>query len=58
MLIDLLAVGLGALASRPMGPFAFRLGLGLAVLVTICFVLLIVGTLAVEGLYDRWVRRN
>jgi hypothetical protein len=57
-LIDLVAVGIGALASRPMGPAAFKLGLLLAGFVTLCFALLVAGNLAVERLHHWWTTRR
>lgn len=58
LLIDLIAIGLGALAARPMGPFAFKVGLGLAGFVTVCFVVLIAGNLVVESLVNWWLTRR
>ena len=58
LLIDLIAIGLGALASRPMGPFALKIGIGLAVFITVCFAVIIGGNLAIEAIADRWMSRD
>jgi hypothetical protein len=58
LLIDLIAVGLGALASRSMGPFALKVGIGLAVFITVCFAVIIGGNLAIEAIAHRWMSRN
>jgi hypothetical protein len=58
LLIDAIAIGLGALASRPMGSFAFKVGVGLAVFVTVCFAFVIGGNLIVEAFVHRWLERD
>lgn len=57
-LIDLIAIGLGALAARPMGAFAHKVGVGLAVFVTTCFVVLVSGNLLIASLVWWWRRRR
>ena len=57
-MIDLIAIGLGGLASRPMGPFAWKIGIGLAVYVTVCFAVLIAGNLAAESFANWWITRR
>jgi hypothetical protein len=58
LLIDLTAVGLGALASRPLGRGAFFLGIALAALTTVAFVLLLAGNLFVEWAVNWWLTRK
>jgi hypothetical protein len=58
LLIDAIAIGLGGLASRPMGPFAWKVGVGLAVFVTLCFAVLIAGNLVVESFANWWITRR
>lgn len=58
LLIDVIAVGLGALASRAMGTFALKVGVGLAAFVTTTFVLLAAGNLGVEAIAHRWTTRK
>ena len=57
LLIDLIALGLGALAARSMGAFAYKVGLGIAIFVTICFIVLVGGNLVVAILARLWRRR-
>ena len=57
LLIDAIAIGLGALAARPLGAFAYKVGLGLAAFVTVCFLVLILGNLAVAAIFE-WRRRR
>lgn len=57
LLIDAIAIGLGALAARPMGAFAYKVGLGLAAFVTVCFLVLILGNLAVAAVFE-WRRKR
>jgi hypothetical protein len=58
-LIDLIAIGLGFLAARPMGSFAQKVGVGVAVFVTVCFAVLIGGNLLVAWfLWWRQKRRR
>lgn len=57
-LIDLAAIGLGALASRPMGSFAIKVGIGLAVFVTVVFGLFAAASLGVEWIANWWVTRR
>lgn len=58
LLIDLIAIGLGALAARPMGSLAHKVGFGLAIFVTLCFTFLIAGNLLVAWLAWWWRRRR
>ena len=58
MLIDLIAIGLGALASRPMGPMALKFGLVLAGVVTVSFTLMIAANLAIEAGANWWLTRR
>lgn len=58
LLIDLIAVGLGFLAARPMGPFARKAGLGLAAFVTVCFAVLIGANLLIATIAWWWRRRR
>lgn len=57
-LIDLIALGLGALAARPMGAFAQKVGIGLAIFVTLCFAILIGGNLIVATVVWWWRKRR
>lgn len=57
-LIDLVAIGLGALFSRSVGTFAIRLGVGVAIFVTFCFGLIVAGNLAVEQVAHWWQSRG
>ena len=54
LLIDAIAIGLGALAARPMGAFAYKLGVGLAIFVTVCFLLLLGANLLIAAVIDWW----
>lgn len=58
LLIDAIALGLGALAARPMGAVAYKVGAGLAVFVTVAFTLIIAGNLVVESLANWWITRR
>jgi hypothetical protein len=58
LLIDVIAIGLGALADRAMGGDVFFLGLVLAGVVTLVFTLIIVGNLAIEYAMHRWMTRR
>jgi hypothetical protein len=58
LLIDLIAIGVGALASRSMGESAFLIGIGLALFVTLCFGLIVAGNLAAESLANWWLGRR
>jgi hypothetical protein len=58
MLIDLIAIGLGALASRAMGPEVFFLGFVLAGLATVAFVVIVIGNLVIEHVANWWITRN
>ena len=58
LLIDAIAIGLGALASRPMGSFALKVGFGLAIFVTVCFAVVILGSLGVESIAGWWYSRK
>lgn len=41
-----------------MGPFAWKIGIGLAVYVTVCFAVLIAGNLAAESFANWWITRR
>ena len=58
MLIDAIAIGLGALASRAMGREVFFLGFVLAGFVTVVFAVIVVGNLVIEHLANRWITRK
>ena len=58
LLIDLIAIGLGALFSRSVGTFAIRIGVGVAIFVTACFALIVAGNLAVELVAHWWQSRE
>ena len=58
LLIDAIAIGLGALAARPMGSFAFKVGVALAVFVTVAFGFVVVGNLAIESMANWWINRR
>ncbi|MEX2179580.1 MAG: hypothetical protein WD801_12770 [Gemmatimonadaceae bacterium] len=58
LLIDLIAIGLGFLAARPMGSSAPKVGVGLAVFVTVCFTVLIGGNLLAAWLMWWWRKRS
>ena len=57
-LIDVISIGLGALASRAMGAFALKVGVGLAAFATVAFVALVLGNLGAEFLAHRWLDRD
>lgn len=57
LLIDLIAIGLGALAARPMGAFARLVGVGLAAFVTLCFAVL-VGTNLLAAWFTWWWQKR
>ena len=56
--IDLVAVGLGALAARPMGEVARAVGVGLAVFITMCFLVLIGGNLLIASAVWWWRKQR
>ena len=58
LLIDVMAVGLGALYSRHTGAFALKVGIVVAGFVTLCFVVLIAGSLGVESVVHWWLVRR
>lgn len=58
LLIDLIALGLGALAARPMGAFAYKVGVGLAAFVTLCFMFLIGSNLLIAWVIWWWRGRH
>jgi hypothetical protein len=56
--IDAIALGIGALASRAVGPIAMKVGIGLAVFVTTVFIFVISANLAAESLAYWWIERR
>jgi hypothetical protein len=58
LLLDLVAIGLGALAARAMGDFARKVGVGLAVFLTVCFLVLIGSNLVIASLFWWWRTRR
>lgn len=58
LLIDAIAIGLGALAARPMGSFALKVAFGLAIFVTVCFAGIVLGNLGVESIASWWYSRK
>ena len=57
LLIDLIAIGLGALASRTMGSDVLVLGFVLAGIATVVFVVIVAGNLVIEYLANWWITR-
>ncbi len=57
-LIDVIAIGLGVLAARPMGSFAIKVGVGLAIFATVVFALFVGASLGVEWMANWWVTRH
>ena len=57
LVIDLIAIGLGALASRTMGSDVLVLGFVLAGIATLVFVVIVVGNLVIEHLANWWITR-
>lgn len=58
LLIDLIALGLGALAARSVGGGAYWIGVGLAAFVTVAFLLVVALNLGAVGLARLWTRRH
>ena len=56
--IDVIAIGLGGLLTRPMGREMWMVGAVVAGYVTLSFAVLIGGDLAIGAMHQRWVTRR